>query len=72
MEELRTVVGVDHRVRPGFTLEWMASDDLELWDYSFGISVERLKQRYALVVVFPYCWDAGLRGGWASFSAPPT
>jgi hypothetical protein len=28
MEELRTVVGVDHRVRPGFTLEWMASDDL--------------------------------------------
>jgi hypothetical protein len=48
---IRTIVGVDHL--PGTpqlgALEWMASDDLEMWDYE-TISVERLKQRCALVV----------------------
>jgi hypothetical protein len=67
MEELRTVVGVDPL--PGTpqlgALEWMASDDLELWDYE-SISVERLKQRYALVVFHIATGRWNTRGGWAT------
>jgi hypothetical protein len=61
MEELRTVVGVDPL--PGTpqrgALEWMASDDLELWDMK--ASRERLKQRYAPSGL-PLLQDAGTRG----------
>jgi hypothetical protein len=67
MEELRTVVGVDPL--PGTpqlgALEWMASDDLELWDYE-SISVERLKQRYALAVFHIATGRWNVKGGWAT------
>jgi hypothetical protein len=69
MEELRIVVGVDPL--PGTpqldALEWMASDDLELWDYE-TISVERLKQRYALAVFHIATGRWNTRGGWATTS----
>jgi hypothetical protein len=67
MEELRTVVGVEplpDTPQLG-ALEWMASDDLELWDYE-SISVERLKQRYALVVFHIATGRWNTRGGWAT------
>jgi hypothetical protein len=66
-ELVRTIVGVDPL--PGTpqldALEWMASDDLELWDYE-TISVERLKQRYALVVFHIATGRWNTRGGWAT------
>jgi hypothetical protein len=68
MEELGAVVGVNPL--PGTpqlgALEWMASDDLELWNYE-SISVERLKQRYALVVfhIATGRWKTSV-GGWAT------
>lgn len=69
MEELRTVVGVDPLPLPGTpqlgALEWMASDDLELWYYE-SISVERLKQRYALVVFHIATGRWNTKGGWAT------
>jgi hypothetical protein len=67
MEELRTVVGVDplpDTPQLG-ALEWMASDDLELWDYE-SISVERLTQRYALVVFHIATGRWNTKGGWAT------
>jgi hypothetical protein len=68
-ELIRNVVGVDPL--PGTpqldALEWMASDDLELWDYE-TISVERLKQRYALAVFHIATGRWNTRGGWATTS----
>jgi hypothetical protein len=67
MEELLTVVGVDplpDTPQLG-ALEWMASDDLEMWDYE-SISVERLKQRYALVVFHIATGRWNTKGGWAT------
>jgi hypothetical protein len=66
-KELCTVVGVDPE--PGtpqfLALEWMASEDLEMWDYE-TISVERLKQRYALAVFHIATGRWNKRGLWAS------
>jgi hypothetical protein len=66
-ELIRTIVGVDPLSgTPQLgALEWMASDDLELWDYK-TISVQRLKQRYALVVFHIATGRWNTRGGWAT------